>query len=123
MLPTRRPERTVVKTFRDRDFILRPLRGEDALLWMELQTELGKVMAESMGATSITRENLRLLMMGGYKLAAMALGGDYDFAAEQLDEDERREVIAAQDELQKTELIEPYLAIEQAAARAYLGAG
>ena len=119
MLPTRNPEKTEIVTYRDRDFVLRPMKDEDAVTWAELQIEAGKVIAESLGSKTVERKHIKLLMLVGIKLASMALGGDWGFAAS-LDEAERKEIVEKQDRLNQTHLIEPYLAIEQTAARAYL---
>lgn len=111
------------RTFRlrDREVTLRAFTAEQVIEWLELLVECGKVTAKVMGATDVDREDIRNLIWAGVVLAGMALG-DQEFAAS-LTEDERRDVIAAQDELNRTSLLTPMFSVDQAAARAYLGMG
>lgn len=102
-----------------REFVLRPLFEEAAITWCELQVECGRIKAAAMGAQDIDREQLALVIMAGDHMVSMALGDDE--IASRLREDEKRLVIETQDRLQQSGLIEPFLAIQQTAARAYLG--
>lgn len=103
-------------------YTLRPLTGEAGIDWVKATVEDGRIMAAALRDVEISEETLRKLFMRGYERSAQALGVDLLTAAE-LGEEERRLVIQTQDELQQTHIVEPYLNIEQAAARAYLGMG
>jgi hypothetical protein len=104
---------------RGQQVTLQAFGAEQAIEWLALLAECGKVVARVHGAIDIDRDDVRNLVWAGVVLAGMALG-DQDLAAS-LTEDERKQVIAVQDELNRAGVLMPLLAVEQAAARSYLG--
>jgi hypothetical protein len=101
-------------------WVLKPMTDQAGMDWVKATIEDGRIMAAALGDTAISDETIRSLYMRGYERTAQALGCDILTAAEMTDQ-ERRAVIAAQDVLNQTAVIEPFLTIEQAAARAFLG--
>lgn len=106
-------------TLRGQEVTLRAFSAEQMIEWLALLAECGKVTAKVMGATDVARDDIRNLIWAGVVLAGMALG-DQDLAAS-LTEEERKEVVALQDELNRTSVLMPLFAVQQASARAYLG--
>lgn len=112
------PEITVA--IRGQGYTLRPLGLEDAVEWLDMSVQAGRLIAKIKAAYEPNREHWRELMLTGRIMAGMALG-DYDLACS-LTEDERREIIEAQDGINLNTAMTQMLNVPGIAAQAYVGA-
>lgn len=124
-LPTQVAPRQHRLTVRDRQFVLIAMGGSDLLDWAELQVlaALEKVKALHLEPDEDRlRDSLRRLFMADSILVCKALGCDEGFFWE-LTVDEKREVIEAQDALNRMDTIGPALQTNQLLAAALAAQG
>ncbi|MFA5505787.1 MAG: hypothetical protein WC314_19900 [Vulcanimicrobiota bacterium] len=113
-----KPEFSRTISLRDKEATLCAFNAEQLIEWLELTTECGKVAARVVGAADVNPTDIRNLVWAGAVLAGMALG-DQELAFS-LTEGERQEIIAAQDELNRSQVLVTLCSTDKAAAKAYL---
>lgn len=107
---------TLVIDVRGREFTVKAMSGEEALVWAETQVICAreKVAAYQLameGRESDLRAVLEQLMHADVFLVAFALGCEASFVT-QMSYKEKERVLAIQDELNRLENIVPFLAIQ-----------
>lgn len=120
MLPFAEAPRTTKVVAGGKSWTLNPMFGEAGIAWVKATVEDGRLMAEALRDVEVSESTIRQIFLRGYERTAQALGCTVEEAAE-FTESERYLVVQAQDKLNQTEIIAPYLALDQAAARASFG--